>query len=94
MKFTKIMMMASLTLVLFACEKEDNTLNNGLEKSAVTAKKANGSKSYMVLSKSETLSGDLEASVAKYGDVVNTIAEIGVIVVESSDPNFKKKYLE
>lgn len=46
---------------------------------------------FMVISKSETLTGDLEKSVAKFGTIVKTIPQIGIIVVETSDPKFETK---
>ncbi len=66
-------------------------MNDSLEKSAISTKSASSNNSYMVISKSETLSNDLETSIKKYGKIIRTIPEIGIIVVESSDANFEKK---
>lgn len=46
---------------------------------------------FMVLSKSETLPVDFEASLKQYGKLIRTIPQIGIVVVESSDPNFTTK---
>lgn len=45
----------------------------------------------MVISNSETLTGDLELSLAKFGTIVKTIPQIGIVVVQTSDPNFATK---
>ena len=90
MKKTKFIVLLMSVVLFFACEKEESFIDNGLEPT-ISAKKGNGMKSYMVISKSETLSASLEASVSKYGNIVNTIPEIGVVVVESSDKNFTSK---
>jgi subtilisin family serine protease len=46
---------------------------------------------FMVISTSETLTGDLEKSLAKFGTIVKTIPQIGIVVVKTSDPNFETK---
>jgi subtilisin family serine protease len=52
-----------------------------------SAKTAN----FMVISKAETLTGDLEQSLTKFGTIVKTIPQIGIVVMETSDPNFEDK---
>jgi len=91
MKITRFMALAALTMLLFACEKEEVFMNDSLENSMVISKNAQSTNSYMVISKSETLSDGLEDAIKNYGTVVRTIPQIGIVVVESSDPNFEKK---
>lgn len=73
-----------------ACQKEvlQTDDSNGQELAQLKSAKL---KNFMVMSKSETLPGDFEASVKKYGKVINTIPQIGLVVVESTDPNFVNK---
>ncbi len=50
---------------------------------------ANDAKTYIVISNRSTLPRGLEARVAALnGNIVNTLPEVGAIVVTSSDPNF------
>ncbi len=80
-----------LFLFLLACEtntvEESVTLDNAINLN----KKTPSNHSFMVISKSETLTKDLEKSVSKLGKVTSTIPEIGIIVVESDDPDFENK---
>lgn len=46
---------------------------------------------YMVITKSETLPAGLESKLAAYGDIVNTIPEIGVVVVKPKVSGFESK---
>lgn len=46
---------------------------------------------YMVITKSETLPAGLESKLAAYGDIVNTIPEIGVVVVKPKVSGFETK---
>lgn len=87
MKKTKRILLLFSVILLFACEKEESLLDNNFEQT-ISSKKGGNTKSYMVISKSENLSDDLEISLAEYGTVVNTIPEIGVLVVSSNDSNF------
>ena len=75
---------------LVSCETEMVDETNSLDESATLNKGANANNSFMVISKSETLSKDLEKSLGKIGKITNTIPEIGIVVVQSTDPNFEK----
>ncbi|NMC39113.1 MAG: S8 family serine peptidase [Bacteroidales bacterium] len=46
---------------------------------------------FMVITKSETLPSDFESKLAAYGEIVNTIPEIGIVVVKPTVANFKSK---
>lgn len=74
--------------LFFGCQNDllqtESNNETGTLKSAKTS-------NFMVISISESLTGDLEKSLAKFGTVVKTIPQIGIVVVESSDPNFESK---
>lgn len=72
----------------FGCQNELLQTEDINEK--VTLKSAKTT-NFMVISKSETLTGNLEQSLTKFGTIVKTIPQIGIVVVETSDTNFKKK---
>lgn len=91
MKITRFMALAALSVLLFACEKEEVFMNDSIDSSMVKSKKVQNNTSYMVISQSESLSDGLEDAIKNYGTVVRTIPQIGIVVVESSDPNFEKK---
>lgn len=78
------------TLFLNSCQTDIIDEMNSVEESVIIANK-NSSKggTYMVISKSETLSKELEESIGKYGKIIRTIPEIGIAVVKSSDSNFE-----
>ena len=78
-------------LFLVSCETEIIDESNSLDESTTLFKSANANNSFMVISKSETLSKGLEKSLGKIGKITNTIPEIGIVVVQSTDPNFEKK---
>ena len=89
MKLKKIIMLASVTLLLFACEKEEVFMNDSLEKSAVSAKSASIDNSFLIISKANKLPDnfDKDIKLAK-GIEKSRIPEIGIAIVESDDPNF------
>ena len=81
-------------LFIVSCQKETFNENNSLEESTEISKKSVFNDSYMIISKAETLSNKLEASIGKYGEVTSTIPEIGVVIVQSSDSNFEKNIMK
>jgi len=76
--------------LFFGCQ---NDLQLEETNDMVTLKSAK-STNFMVISKSETLTGDLEQSLTKFGTIVKTIPQIGIVVVETSDPTFKSKVVK
>ncbi|MEN8137958.1 MAG: S8 family serine peptidase [Bacteroidota bacterium] len=81
-------------LFFVSCQKETFDEKNSAEEQMEMSKKSAFNGSYMVISKSETLTSKLEASIKKHGKITNTIPEIGVAVVKTSDPNFEKKMMK
>lgn len=88
---TKFLALTILSfLFLLSCETEliDETVS--LDESVILHK-GSSNNSFMVISKTESLSKDLEKSLGKIGKMTNTIPEIGIVVVQSNDPNFSVK---
>lgn len=73
----------------FGCQKEVLQIEESVDPELATLKGAKVNQ-FMVLSESETLSADLEQSLTKFGSIVKTIPQIGIVVVETSDPKFEK----
>ena len=88
-----LLMLVSL-LFIVSCQKEILNDNNSFEESTEISKKSLSIDSYMVISKSETLSNKFIASIKKHGKITSTIPEIGIAVVQSSDANFTKKVMK
>jgi len=76
--------------LLVGCQK-DLVQTETLDDSGSAALKSAVVKNYMVISKSETLPDGLVDELAKYGEIVNSIPEIGVVVVKPTASNFEKK---
>lgn len=88
---TKFLTLTILSfLFLISCETEmiDETIS--LDESVILHK-GSSNNSFMVISKTEALSKDLEKSLNKLGKVTNTIPEIGIAVVQSNDQILKRK---
>ena len=94
MKATKFIALASITMLLFACEKEKILMNDPLEESTTSLKSASIqgasiSNSFIVILGSIKLPKNFEKEIASAnGSVISTIPEIGIAVVSSSDPDF------
>jgi len=89
---TKFLLLTAFSLLfLVSCETEIIDETNSLNESTTLNKGANTNNSFMVISKSETLSKGLEKSLSKIGKVSNTIPAIGIAVVQSNDPDFSVK---
>ena len=92
MKITKFIALALITTLLFACEKDKTLMNDPVEESAITLKSASINSSFLVISKTNKLPKNLEKAISSVnGSVINTISEIGIVEVESNDPNFTTK---
>ncbi len=88
---TKILTLTILSFVfLFSGDTEmiDETVS--LDESVILHK-GSSNNSFMVISKTGKLSKDLEKSLSKIGKVTNSIPEIGIVLVQSNDPNFSVK---
>jgi subtilisin family serine protease len=91
-RFPKFLMGALIAVILFGCQKdylETNTVNS--ESLSASAVAVNPETNFMVITKSETLPSDFESKLAAYGEIVNTIPEIGVVVVKPKVANFANK---
>lgn len=76
----------------YGCQKDFNATDNAVEPASFKSALASSEMSnFMVISKSETLTSDLEQSLKKFGTIVKTIPQIGIVVVQTTDPNFEKK---
>lgn len=75
---------------LTGCQKDllQTEDDNDLE---VVALKSASMNNFMVISKSESLPDGLVDKLADYGEIINSIPEIGVVVVKPTVSNFKKK---
>ncbi len=89
-KKIQVILLGLVVLIFcFGCEKEVLQIEESADPELAVLKGAKVNQ-FMVLSESETLSGDLEQSLTKYGTILKTIPQIGIVVVETSDPKFEK----
>ncbi len=86
-KLFKILVVILVFGLFFGCQNDLLQTENAND--MVSLKSAKTTK-FMVISNSETLTGDLEKSLTKFGTIVKTIPQIGIVVVKTSDPNFEK----
>lgn len=78
------------TLLLGSCQTELFEETTEVEESVIlTEKKSSKSNTFMVISKSETLSEELESAIGEFGNITRTIPEIGIAIVNSSDSEFE-----
>lgn len=76
--------------ILVGCQKDLMQTENTDNQSAVSLKSAK-TNNFMVISKSEALPDGLEKKLADYGEIVNSMSEIGVVVVKPTISNFAKE---
>ena len=90
MKITRFIALATVTMLLFSCEKDEVFMNDSLEKSAVSAKSASSSgNSFLVIANSNKLPNNLTNDLASAnGTITSAISQIGIVVVSSDDPDF------
>ncbi len=81
-------------LFLVSCETDPIDEAVSPDQSVIVNKNSSKVNSYMIITNSETLSSELEKSIGKKGKITSTIAEIGIVVVESNDPNFENNVLK
>lgn len=85
----KIISLSILSLLFFvSCQTDSIVEIETLEESVILNKNSSSNNSFMVISKTEKLSKELEKSLGKIGNVINTIPEIGIVVVQSDDIDF------
>jgi subtilisin family serine protease len=93
MKITRFMALAAVTLLLFACEKEEVFMNGSLENATMKSKSAaSGGNSYLVIANSNKLPNNLMNDLASAnGTLTSAISQVGIAVVSSDDPEFVSK---
>ena len=91
-KFIRILL-ASFVLASFAgCQKDLTESGNTLESASVSTTQIGAKVSnYVVITKSLTLPADFETKLSAYGQIINPIPEIGVVVVKPTVANFEMK---
>ncbi len=77
-------------LFCFGCQKDFLQTEN-VEESELAELKSAKITDYMVITKSETLPPELEEKLSVHGEIVNSIPEIGVVVLRSGTPGLEKK---
>jgi len=96
MKITKLIALASLAVLLFACEKEQILRIESPEESIGSLKSASlkgtsNNNSFIIISKTNKLPGGLVKDLASAkGLLISTIPEIGLAVATSDDSDFAK----
>ena len=89
---TKFLFLLSMVVVLFACDSNSFEDVSLMEESSDLNKSSSSNNSYILMSASNKLPGNLGKSVAAAkGSITNTIPEIGIAVVSSDDPEFASK---
>jgi len=89
-KFLNILLGILVLGFCLSCENDLLQTENATDPEALVLKSAK-TNNFMVISKAETLTSDLEQSLKKFGTIVKTIPQIGIVVMETSDPNFENK---
>jgi subtilisin family serine protease len=87
-----ILMVFLVLTFSFGCQKNklDADLNPGMDKKANTLIGMKIS-NYMIISKSETLPAGMEDQLSAYGQIIRSIPEIGVVVMEPKTSKFESK---
>jgi subtilisin family serine protease len=91
-KFT--LSFAGLLFLVFSFSCQKGTIESGgmlTPESSTTAFIGGAGSNYIVITKSETLPDGFEAKLAAYGEIVNSIPEIGQVVVKPKVANFESK---
>jgi subtilisin family serine protease len=85
-----ILLGLAVLIFCFGCQQELLQTEN-VEEPEPLMLKSGKTTDFMVITKSETLPRGLEKKLAAYGNVVNSIPEIGVVILKSGDPNLEKE---
>jgi subtilisin family serine protease len=83
-----------LLILLFSFSCQKGTIESGgmlTPESSTTAFISGAGSNYIVITKSETLPDGFEAKLAAFGEIVNSIPEIGQVVVKPKVANFESK---
>ncbi len=88
-KFFIVLMGIAVIGVFTKCQ--DDLLRENLTEQDDVVLKSAKMNNFMVISSSETLPDGMEKELAKYGEIVKTIPEIGIVVVKPTVSNFEKK---
>jgi len=83
-KFLNILLGIVVLGFCFSCENDLLQTDNETDPEALVLKSAK-TNNFIVISKAEILTSDLEQSLKKFGP------QIGIVVMETSDPNFENK---
>jgi len=86
-KFNYLFVLVLVFSLLSGCTKDE--IPNAESEDLVL--KSAQQNNFLVISTSETLPDGLEKKLASYGEIVNSIPEIGVVVVKPTTSNFEKK---
>jgi subtilisin family serine protease len=93
-KFTKgaFCFLGGIALLLFVAGCQNDLLQTNIaEEPEPLMLKSGKTTDFMIIAKSETLPPGLEKKLAAFGQVVNSIPEIGVLVLKSGNPNLEKE---
>jgi subtilisin family serine protease len=87
-----MLVMLFAMLMLNSCQKNElTTIEDTVIEESLDLKSATFGTNYIVLSKSETLSENLKKELSQYGEIISTVPEIGLVVVQPSQTDFEKK---
>jgi subtilisin family serine protease len=88
----KFLLTVSIIFLLISCNSNSLDEVTITDESSVAAKSISSNNSYIVMSSSNNLPKKLSQSIASAnGTITSTISEIGMVVVNSDDPNFASK---
>ena len=91
-KFFRILFGLLILGFSFGCQKDLlNTGNTSVPESVTTTMASVKPVNFMVITKSETLPADFEKKITSYGKIINSIPEIGVLVVSPKVSSFELK---
>ncbi len=90
---TKILALTVLTfLFLISCDSTSFDESIEIEESINLSKSASSNNSYLVISATNKLPNDIKKSISSInGSITNSISEVGIVVVNSDDPDFISK---
>jgi subtilisin family serine protease len=93
-RFLGILFGSSVLVICFGCQKESIETDyafSPVPRSNSVALASTTNNNYMVISKSITLPASLVKKISSYGEILNSIPEIGILVVKPTVSNFETK---